>query len=89
MRLNILLFAHIDKIELIYLRRLVAICIPSLLIALFLLHRTASFHIPLQIAIAAGCGAVIAGVDWQLFGVKGVLSKMTSQFTRKFAEPAG
>jgi O-antigen/teichoic acid export membrane protein len=87
-RLNVRLFAHIDKIELIYLRRLVGICIPSLLLALFLLHRTAGFHIPLQIAIAVGCGALIAALDWQLFAVKGVFHKMTSQFTRKSAEPA-
>jgi O-antigen/teichoic acid export membrane protein len=86
--LNVKLFAHLQAFEFTYLRRLAGISIPALLLALFLLHRTATFHIPLQIAIAIGFGAVVAAIDWQLFGAREVFRKITGQFTRKFAEPA-
>jgi hypothetical protein len=32
-------------------------------------------------------GLLIAGVDWQMFGVQQVFRKITGQFSRRFAEP--
>ncbi len=87
MRLNIKLFAAIEPLELTFLRRLVGICVPALLVSLLVLHRTASFHLLWQIAIAVGSGAVIAAIAWQLFGVRDVIRKIMGQFSRKFATP--
>ncbi|NYF78473.1 hypothetical protein [Granulicella arctica] len=87
MRLNMKLFAEIEPLELTFLRRLIGICIPSLLLALLLLHKTASFTLVWQVAIAVASGAVVAGVAWPLFGVGDVISKVGGQFSSKFRTP--
>jgi len=87
MRLNMKLFAAIEPLELTFLRRLVGICVPALLVALVLLRRTATFNLVWQVAIAVGASLVIAGIAWKLFGVREVLRKISGQFSRKFAEP--
>ena len=87
MRLNIRLFAAIEPLELTFLRRLIGICVPALLVSLLLLQKTASFHLEWQIAIAIGAGALIAGIAWQLFGVRDVIRRVSQQFSRKFTQP--
>ena len=87
MRLNIQLFAEIEKLELTFLRRLIAICVPALVAALLLLRRTTAFPLYAQIAIAIASGLLIAGIAWPLFRVREVLRSVTGQFSRKFASP--
>jgi hypothetical protein len=87
-RLNVQLFAHIETIEFVYLRRLIGICVPALIAALLLLHRVAALTMPLQIAIAVSSGLAVAAVGWQLFHVRQVLDKIGGQFTRRFAPSA-
>jgi len=84
-RLNIKLFAEIEPLEFTFLRRLIGICVPSLLLALLLLHKTASFTLLWQISIGIVTGAVVAGIAWPLFGVRDVIQKIMGQFSRKFA----
>ncbi|WP_263382864.1 lipopolysaccharide biosynthesis protein [Granulicella arctica] len=87
MRLNIKLFAAIEPLELTFLRRLIAICVPALLIALLLLQKTATFHLIWQVVIAVSAGGVIAAIAWQLFGVRDVIRRIMSQFSGRFATP--
>lgn len=87
MRLNIKLFASIEPLEMTFLRRLVGICIPALIAAVLLLQRTAAFHLLWQVAIAIGSGAIIAGIGWQLFGVRDVIQRIKGQFSGRFARP--
>jgi len=84
-RLNIKLFMEIEPLEFTFLRRLIGICVPSLLLALLLLQKTASFTLLWQISIGILAGAVVAGIAWQLFGVRDVIRKIIGQFSRKFA----
>jgi O-antigen/teichoic acid export membrane protein len=86
-RLNVKLFAHIETIEFVYLRRLISICVPALIAALLLLHRIAALAMPLQVVIAVASGMVIAAVGWQLFHVRQVLDKIGGQFARRFEQP--
>jgi len=87
-RLNVDLFAHVEKIEFSFLHRLIGVCIPALLLSLLLLHRTSTLSMPLQVAIAVGAGMLIAGLDWRLFRVREVFRKIAGQFISRFAEPA-
>jgi len=86
-RLNVRLFAHVETIEFVYLRRLIVICVVALVGALLLLRGTSERSMPVQLAIAIAMGLLIAGVDWQTFGVQQVFRKITGQFSRRFAEP--
>jgi hypothetical protein len=87
-RLNAALFAHIERLKFTYLRRLIGVCVPALLLSLLLLHRTSVLSMPVQSAIAVGACVLVAGIDWQLFRVREVLHKIVGQFTSRFAEPA-
>jgi O-antigen/teichoic acid export membrane protein len=87
-RLNLDLFAHVERLEFTYLHRLIGICVPALVLSLLLLHRTATLSMPLQTAIAIGGGGVVTGLSWQLFHVKEVLRKIVGQFAGWFAEPS-
>jgi O-antigen/teichoic acid export membrane protein len=87
-RLNVEMFAHFERFEFTYLRRLIGVCVPALLLSLPLLHRTSMFSMPVQSAIAVGACVLVAGIDWQLFRVREVMHKIVGQFTSRFAEPA-
>jgi hypothetical protein len=87
-RLNVRLFAHMEKIEFVYLRRLIAICVAALVCALLLLRRTTGLPMQTQIAIAVAAGALIAGLDWQMFGVRQVFHTIAGQFSRRFGSPS-
>jgi O-antigen/teichoic acid export membrane protein len=87
-RLNVRLFAHIEKIEFVYLRRLIATCVVALVCALPLLRWTTELPMRAQVAIAVAAGALIAGLDWQMFGVRQVFHTITGQFSRRFQSPS-
>jgi O-antigen/teichoic acid export membrane protein len=84
-RLNLELFAGHDAVEFHYMRRLVGICAPALLISLLILQRSASYPLLLQLGISVAAGLVIAGLSWRLFGMNTVLKKMSGTLSRKFA----
>jgi len=87
-RLNVALFAHIEPLEFTYLRRLIAVCLPALLLSLLLLHHTTALSMPLQTAIAIAGGALIAGLGWRLFDIKEFFAKILGQFSGRFSQPA-
>ena len=82
--LNMELFVH-DPLEFTYLRRLVGLCLSSLLISFGLLQRTSGYPLLWQLGIAITAGVVVAGLSWPLFGVGDVVKKMSGQLFRKFA----
>jgi O-antigen/teichoic acid export membrane protein len=84
-RLNLELFAGHDAVEFHYMRRLVGICAPALLISLLILQRSASYPLLLQLGISIAAGLGIAGLSWRLFGMNTVLKKMSGTLSRKFA----
>ncbi len=84
MRLNIKLFAAVEPLELTFLRRLVGICVPALVLALILLQRTSRFHLGWQIAVAVGAGIVTAGIAWPLFGIRDVIRRVGGRFSGRF-----
>lgn len=88
LRLNIKLFAEIEPLELTFLRRLIAICVPSLICALVLLDRTEGWNMLWKIVIGVGAGAIVAGIAWPLFGVHEVIRKILGQFSGRFSQPA-
>jgi O-antigen/teichoic acid export membrane protein len=84
-KLNEKLFAHIEKIDTIYITRLAAICIVGLLLAFAALTRTSMLPLITQTAIATISGLLIAVAAWHLFRVKEVYSSMLGRFTKRFA----
>ena len=84
-RLNMELFAGHDAVEFVYLRRLVGICTPALLLSLLILQRSASYPLLWQLGISVVAGLIIAGLSWRLFGMNMVFKKMAGPLARKFA----
>lgn len=84
-RLNMKLFAHFERLEIGYLRRLVATCIPALFISYLLLEHTATRPMLWQIGVAVAGGFIVAASGWFLFGVSDVLKRISSLLSRKFA----
>lgn len=84
-RLNIKLFADVERLELKYLRRLSALCVGSLLVSFALLERSATLPILWQLGLSILSAAVLTSFSWPLFGVSDVLRTMSAQFSRKFA----
>ena len=84
-RLNIELFAQFEQLELKYLRRLVVLCVASLLVSFALLERTSTLPILWQIGTSLLLTALLTALSWPLFGVGEVLRTMTAQFSRKLA----
>jgi hypothetical protein len=84
-RLNIRLFAEVRALEFSYLRNLITICIASLVISFILLKRTAASPLLWQLGLSTTAGLFIAALSWHLFGLREVVKKMSSQFSRKMA----
>ena len=87
LRLNVRLFAHYEALEFVYLRRLIAICVPALAAALCLLRRAAGLGMPIQVAISLGSGLLVAAAGWQLFQVRPVLGTIRNQLSRRPRQP--
>jgi hypothetical protein len=60
----------------------------ALVCALPLLRWTTELPMRAQVAIAVAAGALIAGLDWQMFGVRQVFHTITGQFSRRFQSPS-
>jgi len=84
-RLNVDLFAGHDAIQFTCLQRLVAVCVPALLLSLIILRRSASYPLLWQLGISVTAGLLIAGLSWRLFGMNTVFKKMAGPLSRKFA----
>lgn len=84
-QLNVNLFAHYERLEFSYLRRLIATCVPALLVSYFLLLRMVSMPMLWQIGISVAGGLTVAAAAWFLFGIHSVLKKATGLFSSKFA----
>jgi O-antigen/teichoic acid export membrane protein len=84
-QLNMKLFAHFEQLELSYLRRLVATCIPALVVSYALLEHTATRPMLWQIGVALAGGFIVAASGWFLFGVSDVLKRISGLLSRKFA----
>ncbi len=84
-RLNMKLFAEVERLELKYLRRLSVLCAGSLLVSFAVLERTSGHSILWQIAVSLLAAAVLTALSWPLFGVGQVLRTMTAQISRKLA----
>jgi hypothetical protein len=84
-QLNMRLFAHFERLELSYLRRLTLLSIPALLVSYPLLEHITNRNMLWQITVAIAGGLIIAGSAWFLFGVRDVLKKISGLLSRKFA----
>ena len=84
-RLNVALFRHHERLEMIYLQRLVGICAGALLLSLPLLRHTAAMPLLWQALIAIGAALLLVAVCWRMFRFSDVLRKMSGQFSRRFA----
>lgn len=84
-RLNMQLFAHFERLELNYLRRLTFICIPAVLVSYPLLEHVTNRTMLWQVAVAITGGSIVAASAWFLFGVSDVLQKISGLLARKFA----
>jgi O-antigen/teichoic acid export membrane protein len=84
-RLNEKLFAHIEKIDTVFITRLAVLCVSMLILAFAALSRTSWLPLVPQTLIALAAGAVVAAVAWKLFNVKPVYANMIGRFTKRFA----
>lgn len=81
-RLNIQLFAHIERLELIFLRRLLIACTVLLLLSFAILHKTATLQMAWQLVAAVCAGLITVALSWRLFDVSSVAGKLVSRFKR-------
>jgi O-antigen/teichoic acid export membrane protein len=82
-RLNAGLFAHMEKLDTIYITRLVVLCGTALALTFAALTRTTTLPLTLQASLAVGWAGVIALIAWKLFRVREVstsLAKLTQRF---------
>jgi O-antigen/teichoic acid export membrane protein len=84
-KLNEKLFAHIEKLDTIYITRLAGICIVGLFVAFAALTRTSTMPLLTQTWIGFGAAALVGLIAWQVFGVREVYSSMTSRLAKRFA----
>jgi O-antigen/teichoic acid export membrane protein len=84
-RLNEKLFAHIEKIDTVYITRLLMICIACLFAAFAALTRTSTLPLVTQALIAVLSAVLIGGLGWQVFHVREVFSSMMGRLTKRFA----
>ena len=83
--LNEKLFAHIEKLDTVYITRLAAVCITGLFLAFAALTRTSKLPLTTQALIAVLAGLLACGLAWQVFRVKEVYSMMMGRFSKRFA----
>ena len=84
-RLNVLLFRVHERLELIYLQRLIGVCAAALLGALLLLRRTGAMGLAGQAGLAVGVGLVLTGVSWKVFRVGEVARQMGGRLRGRLA----
>jgi O-antigen/teichoic acid export membrane protein len=84
-RLNEKLFAHVEKLDTIYITRLASICVIGLFVAFGALAKTSTLPLVAQAAIATLAALAVGTVAWYLFRVKEVYSTMLGRFSKRFA----
>lgn len=84
-RLNVALFQVHERLEFLYLQRLVGVCAAALGVALFLLRKTAGIGLLGQTGVAIGVGLVLCGVSWRVFRVGAVARQMGGRLRARFA----
>jgi len=84
-KLNEKLFAHVEKLDTIYITRLAGICITGLFLAFAALTKTSTLPLVAQSGIATVAALVVGVVAWYLFRVKEVYASMLARFTRRFS----
>lgn len=83
-RLNVALFRVHERLELIYLQRLIGICAVALAGALLLLRRTSGMGLTAQAALAVAVGLVLTAVSWRVFRVGEVARQMSGRLRGRF-----
>jgi O-antigen/teichoic acid export membrane protein len=84
-QLNIDLFAHHEPLDLSYIRRLIGLCIPALMVSYLLLLHMVKMPMLQQIGISVAGGLVVTAAAWILFGFDDVLKKVSGLLFKKFA----
>jgi O-antigen/teichoic acid export membrane protein len=84
-KLNEKLFAHVAKLDIIYITRLTVFCIIALLLAYAALSRTSQLPLLPQTGIATLAALIVAAIAWRLFRVKQVYSSMLGRLSKRFA----
>ncbi len=83
LRLNLRLFAPVERLTLTYMGRLAAVCTAALPLAGWMLTRTESASIWWQLGSGAGAMLLLLILVYPLFGMSGVLGRFSSRFGRK------
>jgi hypothetical protein len=83
--LNERLFAHVAKLDTIFITRLTAFSIAALFCAYVALQRTSLLPLIAQAAIAALAALIVAAIAWQLFRMKDVSSTAFAKITKRFS----
>ena len=83
--LNQKLFAHIQKIDTVYITRLAVLSLAGLFATFAVLRHSATLPLITQSLISILAALVIGGVSWQVFRVREVFFSMMGRFTKRFA----
>ena len=83
--LNQKLFAHIQKIDTVYITRLAVLSLVGLFATFAVLRHSATLPLITQALISIVAALVIGGISWQVFRVREVFSSMVGRFTKRFA----
>ena len=83
--LNQKLFAHIQKIDTVYITRLAVLSLAGLFATFAVLRHSATLPLIIQSLISILAALVIGGVSWQVFRVREVFFSMVGRFTKRFA----
>jgi O-antigen/teichoic acid export membrane protein len=84
-KLNERFFAHVAKLDTIFITRLVSLCLVGLFLAYAALLRTSLLPLIAQAGIAIAAGLIVAAIAWKLFRVKEVYASMLTRFGKRFA----
>jgi len=84
-RLNERLFAHVAKLDTIFITRLTSFSILALFCAYAALQRTSQLTLIAQAAIAALAALLVAAISWQLFRMKDVSTTAFAKITKRFS----
>jgi len=82
-RLNEKLFAHIEKIDTVYITRLTALCIVCLFLAYAVLSHTSTLPLSSQTLIAVIATLLVGALSWHVFSVKEVYFNMLARFSKR------